>query len=200
MLVKNAMNGGAGDSVGLRQLSQTSTLAAIPQDADAIEVEWFAANVAAFQLGAAHASAQPLDDEVAFEFRNGADDHDDGPAQWACGVELLPETDKLDMEMIEFVQHFEEVFYGSGQTVGGPNQDRIETVAARILHHLIETGTPGFSAADAIGVLVDDLVVALRGHLAKVKQLRFRVLIEGRNSQIQGGALHGRSEMIVSHI
>ena len=60
--------------------------------------------MAAFQLGAAHAGAHAFDDEVAFEFRNGADDHDDGPAQWPSGIELLPETDKLDMEMIEFVQ------------------------------------------------------------------------------------------------
>ena len=116
------MNGGAGDSVGLRELAETLSLSSIPQDADAIKVEWFTAYVPAFQLGAAHASAHPFDDEAAFEFCDGSDDHDDRPAQWPSGIELLSETDKLYMEMIEFVQHFEKVFHRSGQTVGGPNQ------------------------------------------------------------------------------
>jgi len=57
-LANHAMNGSAGDAVGLRQLGQTLTLSSVPQDADAIEVEWLATNVTAFELGAAHAGAQ----------------------------------------------------------------------------------------------------------------------------------------------
>ena len=191
------MDGGAGDAVGLRQLAEALSLSSIPQDADAIKVEWLTSYVPAFQLGAAHAGAHAFDDKAAFQLCDASDDDDDGPTQRPSGIELLSETDELYIEMIEFVQHLQKVFHRSGQPVGGPNRDHIEAAAACIGHHFIETGTPGFGAADAIGILVDDLVVALRGHLAKVKQLRFRVLVEGRNSQIQGGALHGGYEMSI---
>ena len=110
MLMKDAMDGGAGDSITLRQLAQALTLAAIAQDPDAIKVEWFAANVPALELGATHAGAHSFDDEVAFEFRNGADDDNDGSTQRTAGIELFAITYKLDIEMIEFIQHFQKVF------------------------------------------------------------------------------------------
>ncbi len=56
-------------------------MAAVPQDADAIEVERFAADVTAFELRAPHAGAHSLDDQVSFEFRDGADNHHDRPTQ-----------------------------------------------------------------------------------------------------------------------
>jgi len=49
-------------------------------------------------------------------------------------------------------------------------------------------------------ILLDDLIVALGGHLLEVKQLRFRVLIEAGNSQIQRGAFHGRFGINLLHI
>ncbi len=87
--MKHAMNGGSRDSITLSQLAQTLTLVAIPQDADAIEVQWSASDVSAFELGAAHAGANTLDNQVAFELHNGADNHYDRPTQWAAGVDLF---------------------------------------------------------------------------------------------------------------
>lgn len=73
------MDGGAGDSITLRQLAQALTLAAIAQDPDAIKVEWFAANVPALELGATHAGAHPFDNEAAFQLRNASDDDSRSP-------------------------------------------------------------------------------------------------------------------------
>ncbi len=180
--MKNAMDSGAGDSVGLRQLTEALSLSSIPQDAGAIELERFASNMTAFELGPAHSGAHPLDDQVSFELCNGADDHDDGAAQWTTGIDLFAETDKLDIEMIEFVQDFEEVFHRPGQTVGGPNQDHIEAAAAGVLHHFVQTRAPGFGTADLIGILPDDFVIALNRHLLEIIELGFGVLVEGGNS------------------
>jgi hypothetical protein len=52
--------------------------------------------MAAFKAGAPHAGAHPLDDQVALELGDGADDDDQGAPQWAAGVDLLAETDELD--------------------------------------------------------------------------------------------------------
>src|SRR5665213_4380292 len=99
-LAKDAMNGGAGDAVGLRQLAEALPLSSVPQYPRAIEIEWLAANMAAFELGATHAGTHPLDDQVSFEFRNGANNHYDRPTQRAPGVDLLAKADKLDIDPI----------------------------------------------------------------------------------------------------
>lgn len=75
------MDGGAGDSIALRQLAQTLTLVAVSQDADAIEIEWFAANMPALKLGATHASADAFDNEAAFQLRDTSDDDHDRSTQ-----------------------------------------------------------------------------------------------------------------------
>ena len=190
--MKHAMDGSAGGAIGLGELAETLTLMVIAQNAAAIEVKRLAANVTAFQLGAAHAGAHPLDNQVTFQFRNGADNHYHRPTQRAAGIDLLPETDELDVEMIQLIQHLKEVFYRSGQPIAGPDQDHVETAAAGIGHHLIETRAPGFGSADLVYILLDDLIVSLRGHLLEIVQLRLGMLIQGGDSQVEGGALHGR--------
>ena len=49
----------------------------------------------AFKARAPHAGAHSLDDQVAFEFGDGADDHDESAAQRATGVDIFPEADEL---------------------------------------------------------------------------------------------------------
>ena len=55
--MKHAMDGSPGGAIGLGELAEALTLTAVPQDADAIELEWFAADGSAFKLGAAHAGS-----------------------------------------------------------------------------------------------------------------------------------------------
>src|SRR6185437_2252591 len=186
------MDGSPRDAVTLGQLTKALTLAAIAQDGGAIELEWLPSDVATFELGTAHSGAHPFDDQVAFQFRDSSDDDDDRSTQRTARVDLFAETDKLDVDPILFVEYFEEVFYRSGQAIGGPNQDHIETAAAGILHHFVQTWSLRFGSADPVCILMRDLVAALLRHLAEVVELGFGVLIEARNSHVKGGTFHSR--------
>src|SRR6478609_2306775 len=53
---------------------------AIAEDGLTIEIQWTAADVAPFKAGAPHAGAHPLDNKVAFQLGDGADDDHDGAA------------------------------------------------------------------------------------------------------------------------
>jgi len=95
-----------------------------------------------------------------------------------------------DVEPVQLVQHLQEMSNRTRQAVTGPDQDDIKTAAAGLGHHPIQTGTLCLDAADPVGVFVHDLVTALGGELAQVVELRFWMLIDGRDPQVKGGALH----------
>ena len=69
---------------------------AIPHQGIAINVEWRPADMPALELGAAHAGAHTLNNQVAFQFGDGADDDDHGAAERPAGVDVLAEADELD--------------------------------------------------------------------------------------------------------
>jgi precorrin-3B methylase len=81
------MNGGAGDTMVFRQLAQAVSAFAVPQDGSVIKLKRFAPDVAAFEAGAAHAGAYPLDDQVALELGDRSDDDDNGASQWAARID-----------------------------------------------------------------------------------------------------------------
>ena len=110
MLANHAMDGSPRDAITLRQLAKALTLVAIAQDADAIEVEWLAPDGTAFELRPSHAGAHSLDDQVTFQLGNGSDNHHHRTTQWAAGVDLFAERDELDVEAVQLVQSFKEVF------------------------------------------------------------------------------------------
>ena len=83
--------------MGSGYLAQAVSALTIPEDRLAIESKWLASDVPAFEFGAPHAGAHPFDDQIAFEFSDGADDDHDGPAQRAAGVDLLAEADVLNV-------------------------------------------------------------------------------------------------------
>ena len=70
-----------------------------------------------FQPGAPHAGTDPLDDQAAFEFGDGADDHDESAAKRAAGVDIFPERDVLDSDPIQLVQNIKEVLHRPGDPV-----------------------------------------------------------------------------------
>ena len=75
-------------------LSKTQAALTVLLDGEIVQAQRSSADVLAFQAGAPHAGAHPLDDQAAFEFGGGADDHDESTAQRAAGVDLLAETDR----------------------------------------------------------------------------------------------------------
>lgn len=67
--------------MGVCDLSQAQAAALIAEDGIAIELERMTADVPAFEPGAPHAGAHPLDNEIAFEFGDRIDDGYDSTAQ-----------------------------------------------------------------------------------------------------------------------
>ena len=92
MLAEHAVDGGAGDTVALGQLAEALAPLAVPQDSSAIEFQRLASDVPTLEPGAAHAGADPLDDQVALQFCNRPDDDHDGTPQWPSGIDLLAEA------------------------------------------------------------------------------------------------------------
>ena len=183
-LLEYTLHGGRGDAVSSGDLTDALALAAIALDGGVVELQRLASDVLALKPGAPHAGAHPFDDQVAFQFCDGADDDHDSPAQRAGGVDIFPEADELDLEPVEIVENIEEVLHRPGDPIRRPDQDNIEPAAAGIGHHLIEPRPPGLRTADPVGVLVDDFVATLAGHLAEIVQLGFGMLIDRRYPHI----------------
>jgi hypothetical protein len=81
------------------------------------------------------------------------------------------------------------------RTIEGPDQHYFEAAAAGIGQQLVETRAAGPGAGYLVGVFVLDLESPLLSQLAHVIQLGLRMLVEGRNPEIKGGAFHGRTRI-----
>ena len=116
--------------------SQTVSMLSVSDDGFSIQIECGPADVSALEPRAAHAGANSLDDQVAFEFSDSSDDYDDGSAQWPARIDLLAEADELDSETVELIQEFEEVSNRTGNAIGCPHQNDIEATPVRVRHEL----------------------------------------------------------------
>jgi hypothetical protein len=134
-LFQHAADGGAADLKGLGDLTETLAMRTVLQDRRPIQVEWHATDVAAFEPGAPQAGANTFDNQIAFEFGNRADDDDPRAAQWAAGVDVLAKRYELNAEMIEFVQHFQEVPHRTCQPVAARTMKGINDFEVRAIPH-----------------------------------------------------------------
>jgi hypothetical protein len=64
-----------------------------------------------------HAGAHSFDDQAAFQFGDGSDDHNYGPAQRAACVDDFAERNLFDVEPAQFVDDIEESLHRSGDPV-----------------------------------------------------------------------------------
>jgi hypothetical protein len=176
--------------VGLRDVGQAIAAVAVPEDCNPVDLEWTSADVPALQPGATHSCPYPFDDEIALQFGDRSDDDDDGPSERAAGIEILPEANELDAEVVEFVQHFEEVPHGPGDPVRSPHQDYLEAAAAGIPKQVIETRSASLRPGDPVGVLGHDLKTSLLGHRAEIMELSLGVLIHSGYAQVKGYSFH----------
>jgi hypothetical protein len=91
------MDGGTGSAVALCQLAEALSALPIPEDGDAVEVEWLASDVLTLELGPPHTGPHPLDDETPLKLGDDPDDDDYRPAQRGGGVDLFAQADELDV-------------------------------------------------------------------------------------------------------
>ena len=200
LLAEYAEDSGAGDKMALRQLAETLSALPILKDARAIENKGLASDVAAFELCPPHAGPDPLDDQVALQLGDRSDDDHHRTAQRTSGIDLLAEADELDIEPVQLIEHLQEVLHRPGDTIGSPDQDDLELAPAGVPHQRIEPRAFGFGPADPVGILFDDLIPTLLGHLTEVVELGLRVLVESGDSQVECGALHRGGSECNTHI
>ena len=114
MLAEHAVDGGTGDQVALGQLTEALAALTVVKDGGAIENKRLPSDVPAFQFGAAHPGPYPLDDQVALQLGDSADDDHNRAAQRPSGVDLFAEADELDVQPVQLIQHLKEVLHGPG--------------------------------------------------------------------------------------
>ena len=84
-----------------------------------VKLKRFSPDVTAFEPGPPHAGADPLDNQVALELGDGSDDDHHGSAQRPARVDLFAEADELDVQPVQFIEHFEEVLYRASDAIRG---------------------------------------------------------------------------------
>src|ERR1019366_4336977 len=122
VLAEHTLHGGRRDAMAFGDLSKTLAALTVLLGGEIVQGQRSTADVLAFQAGPPHAGPHPLDDQAAFEFGDGADDHDESAAQRAAGIDIFPERDVFDPDSIQLVQNIEEVFYRPGDSVRSPDQ------------------------------------------------------------------------------
>src|ERR1035437_3671142 len=132
VLMKDALHGGRRDTVSFGDLADALPLDTVVLDGGMVQLQRFAADVLPLQPGAPHAGAHSLDDQVAFEFRDGADDHNYGPSKWAAGVSIFPERDIFGAQCVQLIEDLKKVLDRAGYAVRRPNQNHIELAAAGV--------------------------------------------------------------------
>src|ERR1700731_3345623 len=91
MLAENMVHRGRPYAIALSDPSQALATLTVLQDGGAVQHKRLAADVLTVETSAPHAGAHPFNDQAALEFGDGADNHDDGPAQRSGGIDVLPE-------------------------------------------------------------------------------------------------------------
>ena len=145
-----------------------------------------------FELCSAHAGTHTFDNQIAFQLGNRTYDDEDGTAQRSGSIQVFPERDKLDVQMVEFVDGLEEVPDRAGQPITGPDQHDVELATAGIQSSSCPVALAGENrgAGDAISVALHNLQATLLGHEFEITQLRLRVLVDAGNSHIKRRAPH----------
>jgi hypothetical protein len=102
----------------------------------------------------------------------------------SAGVDVLPEADELDIEMVQLIEDLEEVPGRACDAIERPDENDIEAVLAGVVQEVVEPRPLRLGPADAVGVLANDFVTALSGHLSQVMQLGLGMLIDRRHPHV----------------
>lgn len=176
--MNKADNARTRDVVFLGDSSQRHAREAIAHQGRTVDVEWCATDASAFKLRPAHASADTLDNEGAFEFGDCTDDDDNCSAQRSIGIDGFPLGYKSNTQSVQFIEDVKKMLSASRETITGPNEHDIEWTSMCLVQQFVESRSPRLGSTDTvIDVLADDLVAALRRKLAKFDPLGLWVLI-----------------------
>jgi hypothetical protein len=152
---------------------------AVSNDFCTVNVERRTTNSSAFQFRSTHSSPDALDNERALQLGNRTDNHDYRTAQRASRVDIFAQADELDVEVAQFVEHFQEMADTPCHSIESSNEHDIEAMPPSIHQQLIEARSFRSGTGNNACVFVRNFVSALLCHFAEVVKLRLRMLVRG---------------------
>jgi hypothetical protein len=176
--------------MGFGDLAQTQAAFPAIQYPLTVNPQRRAPDLPSFHPRPPHTRLDSFDYGLPLDLRDCAHDDDHRPTERASGVDVLSQADKLDAEMIQFVEHFQEVADVSRYPVERGHEHNVKAAASRVRQKLVKSGPLRFRAANGVGVLADDLESPLRCQLPQVENLVFEMLVGRRNSGINRGSFH----------
>jgi hypothetical protein len=90
-----------------------------------------------FQPRPSHSCANPLDDRLPFYLCDCSDYDDHRSTKWATGVNVFPQADKLDSEVIQFVENLQEMTHIPRDPIESRDEDNIESMPPGIHEKLV---------------------------------------------------------------
>lgn len=182
-----------------RNFGQAHPRATVFDNGSPVDVERCSADSPAFQFRSTHSSSNSLDDQTLFEFGNGTHNHDDRSTKRTGRVDIFPQTDELDVEVTQFVEHFQEMADTPGHPIESSNEHDVKTISSSIRQKLIKAWSLRLRTGNCVGIFVCDFKSALFCEFAQVQQLRFGMLVRRGNAAINCcSLLHFRSVFLIS--
>ena len=119
------------------------------------------------------------------------DTHDDRPYRTACR-HTLSAADELYPQTVQLIDYLQEIPSAPRNPVECRHQHHREFLSPSVSHECIKPRTACFLPTDAtILIFMHHFEASLCRKLSEVLQLTFDMLIWGRNSDVDGGFLHG---------
>jgi hypothetical protein len=121
----------------LSNQGEAETGSSVTDDRATIDIERGSAYAAAIKLGSAHARSDTFDDQRPFKLCHRRDDDHNGATERAVRVDRFALGQELDAEVVQFVEHLQEVLGAPGQAVTRPDQDDVETMSVCVLQQAV---------------------------------------------------------------
>ncbi len=136
--------------------------------------------------GPAEPRLDALPDQLPLELRHGADDGEHHPPRRTRQVELLPERDEADSEVLELFQAPDKMGQAPSESVKRSHHDGVHLPCPYGGHEPVDTGTPLFPARNAeVHVLFNDLESSGGSVSAQVLKLCLWILVLRRHAGVQ---------------
>jgi hypothetical protein len=133
-LIRQPADSGSGDAILFRDFCRRHSGEAVLDNCNAVNVRWCATDSSAFQSCSANPRRDPFDDQRPLEFGYCSSDDGHGPAERTSSIDVFTQADEFDAEMIQLIEHFEEMAGISSGPIESGDDENIETVSPSITH------------------------------------------------------------------
>src|SRR5437016_9999244 len=128
-----------------------------------IDLETWATKPLALGAGATKAGTDPFHDQAALKLGDGGDDREHCLAQRRARVDLLAQTDELDIKVTKEFQRLDQVPHGSSEAVERRDDHDIDAARLHLAHEVVQSRPALASARDTSVAVLDHVVPPASG-------------------------------------